>query len=144
MQNQKTGIQTSHHFFIKTQYEDIDMCEVLYHPNYFKYLDRARNQFFKDKGYAFEEQFKDRVGFALTNISAQYFLPIVLGDEVVVQTSIESYADKSVNLIQQIVKEDSQIIFTAKITLVFADLDKRKAILFNSKASRMLLNNKPI
>jgi hypothetical protein len=42
------------------------------------------------------------------------------------------------------VKEDSQIIFTAKITLVFADLDKRKAILFNSKASRMLLNNKPI
>jgi acyl-CoA thioester hydrolase len=128
-----------HEYKMDVQYEDVDICEVVYHPNYIKFLDRARNKFYEDMGYSFNEQFIDRVGFAIVNINANYFHYIKNNEAILIKTSIKKYSSKTIIFNHKILSSTSATLYhESDVVVVFVDLDKKISIPFNDKVNNLI------
>lgn len=114
---------------IRVEYEDVDICEVLYHPNYLKYSDRARNAFFENKGFPFDSQFREKVGFTILGINCTFLKSLSFGDYVNVTTSIKKIGKTSLTLLHTIYLDDpAELNFKAEYKLVFVDIKLKKSI----------------
>lgn len=129
----------AHTFKINIEYEDIDTCHVVYHPNYLKYVDRARNDMFNQYGYFYPDQFSDGVGFAIVSIQSNYVKSILLSEEVTVRTNLEKVGKTSIVLNHLITSQnEDDIRFEAKYVLVFVDWNTRTKIVLSEKTLKML------
>ena len=107
----------SHQFDLKVYYEDTDMGGIVYYANYLKFIERARSTWVAELGV---DQFALQASglvFAVRNISAQYLVPARMGDNLLVCSSvIMSTAARWV--LEQTVKRDGVVLFTAEVTIV--------------------------
>jgi YbgC/YbaW family acyl-CoA thioester hydrolase len=116
----------THIWQYKIRYSDLDMYSVLYHPNYFKICDSARNQAFEDYGYPVEEQLLDKVGFTIGSIKDVRFLrPIFMAEEIIVTTETIDVGRKSCRVKHafSLLSKRDEIIFAAEYNLVFVSLN---------------------
>ena len=107
----------SHQSDLKVYYEDTDMGGIVYYDNYLKFIEWARSTWVAELGV---DQFALQASglvFAVRNISAQYLVPARMGDNLLVYSSvITSTAARWV--LEQTVKRDGIVLFTAEVTIV--------------------------
>ena len=107
----------SHQFDLKVYYEDTDMGGIVYYANYLKFIERARSTWIVELG---EDQLALQASglvLAVRNISVQYLVPAPMGDNLLVFSSvITSTAARWV--LEQTVKRDGIVLFTAEVTIV--------------------------
>lgn len=130
--------QQSSIFRLTVQFEDVDANGVVHHPNYLKYLERARSYGIKECGYSLEKLFSSGLALAISELHANYLRPALLEQELFVITLINSVGKSSVKICQSITsslptnKEMEtagarifslpKTIFLAQIVLVCVDL----------------------
>jgi len=131
-------------FPIEVQFEDIDGGGVVHHPNYLKYLERARCQAMREIGVPFEDCLRRGIAFVVAEVHSKYLLPLQLGAQVMVETRLVAARKSSLKVFQKIVsttrpvdptltqsdflKADKQTYFIAQLRLVAVDLKTGKAI----------------
>ena len=107
----------SHQFDLKVYYEDTDMGGIVYYANYLKFIERARSTWVAELGVDQLALQASGLVFAVRNISAQYLVPARMGDNLLVFSSvITSTAARWV--LEQTVKRDGIVLFTAEVTIV--------------------------
>lgn len=94
--------QAASTFPVLVQFEDIDVNGFVHHPNYLKYLERARSQGLKDCGYSVEMLMKTDIALAVSDIQAHYLRPALVGQDLFVVSCILSVGKSVVKLRQSI------------------------------------------
>ncbi|MEY4065280.1 MAG: tol-pal system-associated acyl-CoA thioesterase [Pseudomonadota bacterium] len=91
-------------FPVDVQFEDIDGGGVVHHPNYLKYLERARCQAMREIGVPFEACLKEGIAFVVAELNAKYLKPVLLGQKVFVLTQLVALRKSSLKVFQKIVE----------------------------------------
>ena len=103
---------------VRVYYEDTDAGGVVYHANYLGYLERARTEFLRDKGYSVRAMHEEGIIFPVVALEVNYRAPARLDDLLQVETSIEAVRNSSFVAGQRVVrKEDGKLLVEARVTL---------------------------
>jgi acyl-CoA thioester hydrolase len=110
---------------VRIYYEDTDIEGIVYHTNYLKYCERVRSELFFQKGLSphNEKQF-----FVVKSIQADYNKSAKFGDVLDIKTKLIELKKASIILEQTIYNKSKEIIFLAKIKLVYLKNNKPSKI----------------
>jgi len=111
---------------IRVYYEDTDSGGVVYYANYLCYCERARTEFFRDRG--IEVAAYDKAGFlfVVAHVDASFRSPARHNDLLEVKSNIIVSRKVGFTFLQQIYKEETgDLIFEAKIKLACINSDHR-------------------
>ncbi len=95
-----TRINFFHRTGIQIRFNDIDMLQHVNNTVYQNYFDSARFKYFKEV--LGVERFMSHQWVVIASISIDFAAPIIVSDEIEVQTKINSIGNKSFTMIQQI------------------------------------------
>ncbi|MEH2361762.1 acyl-CoA thioesterase [Nostoc sp.] len=130
-------------FPLTVQFEDVDAHGVVHHPNYLKYLERARSYGLRKCGYSLEKLISSGSVLAISEIQANFLRPALLEEELFVISQVIDIGKTTIKVQQAItlhlpqndelnIAEDKHLslpetIFMAKIRLVCVDFKSTKA-----------------
>ncbi len=101
---------------IRVFYEDTDCGGVVYHSNYLNFCERARSDLFFQKGLS--PHISETEFFVVKHIEADFIKSAKFGDLIEVKTNISKIKSASLEMYQEIYK-DEELLFTAKIKLAY-------------------------
>jgi acyl-CoA thioester hydrolase len=107
-----------HRFTTRVYYEDTDLAGIVYYANYLKFIERARTEWVASLGVdqmALREA--EGVVFAVRRIEADYLRPARFGDDLVVETALQSLGGARI-VLEQGVTRGGERLFAAVVTLV--------------------------
>jgi len=102
---------------IRVYYEDSDAGGVVYHSNYLNFMERARTEWLRNKGFnqtALKQQYN--LIFAVRKISVDYLKPAFFDDLLTITVQIIKIGKASIIMAQQVQRE-AEIICTADVKL---------------------------
>ena len=116
---------------IKVRFGDCDPAGLVYYPVIFHYCHVAMEEFIASRcGISYAKLMSDeRIGFPTVNVQAEFFVPLVYGDEAEVEVSVKSIGRSSVTF-EYSVKRASDETLCARSTQVHVaiNLDTRRAV----------------
>lgn len=139
MQNTKLSF-----YELEVQFEEIDQGGVVYHPNYFTYLERARNNQMKKAGFPLSKMLSDGFVFALAKAELEFKKTCKLHDLLTICSFVDEIRSASLTITQIILKgvslqeaqalgleqilNHSQLTLKAKIKLACINVKKLSPI----------------
>jgi len=114
---------------IRIYYEDTDAGGIVYHANYLKFCERARSEFFFQKGLT---PIVGDAQFVVRKMDCDFLSSAFFADIVEVSTEVNQIKKASMILTQEIKREDT-VLFRTKVTVVLAQNGKPKRIDENIK-----------
>lgn len=116
-----------HEFPVTVWYEDTDMGGIVYHANYFKYVERARSDWVRRLGIDQLKMLRESGRtFAVHEIAAKFIAPATLDDRLTVRTRLLSATPARAVLAQDVVADaDGRTLFSATVTIVVLQADGR-------------------
>ena len=107
-----------HHFSLRVYYEDTDFGGLVYHANYFKFIERARSEWIRSLGIDQRTlKSEQSVVFAIRHIEAAYIAPAQFDDLLEVTTKIDNMTAARLILSQEVCRGE-ELLFRACVTLV--------------------------
>jgi YbgC/YbaW family acyl-CoA thioester hydrolase len=146
-------LQQPYIFPVTVQFEDVDAHGIVHHPNYLKYLERARSHGIKQGGYSLRKFSSSGLVLAISEIHANYLRPALMEQELFVISLVTAIGKSSVKLYQSItfclprleelesvgtdIFKLSETIFWAKLKLICIDSEslRTKSIPLDFKKS---------
>ncbi len=120
---------------VQIYYEDTDHSGVVYHANYLKYFERAREHLLGTD--ALVRLFRDEgIGFVVYKASLTYKLGAMFGDVIEVRTTTTQSSDYRLEF-QQDVYRDDELLVAGSVELVCVDRDRQLVALPISVTSRL-------
>ena len=89
-------------FPINVQFEDVDAHGVVHHPNYLKYIERARFYGMQQHGYSFETLLSSDSALTVSEIQANYLRPAFVGQALFVVSWVTAVGKSMLKLCQTI------------------------------------------
>lgn len=105
----------------KIYYHDTDCGGVVYYANYLKYLEEARSEYLEERGLIVKDMRNAGIGFVVARQEIDYKTPSFYGDVLEVKTRVTKASKTRVNFEYDIVKQNDQLVASAKTVLVFVD-----------------------
>lgn len=87
---------------VRVHYEDTDCNGVVYHPNFLKFMERARCELLRGKGVEFRKAMEEQILFAIHSVQLEYLKPAYLEDILEVVTIITKVGGASLDFAQTI------------------------------------------
>jgi acyl-CoA thioester hydrolase len=108
----------AHQFTTRVYYEDTDLAGIVYYANYLKFIERARTEWVGSLGVD-QMALKAREGivFAVRRVEADFLRPAKFGDDLVVETTVQSLGGARI-VLDQVVLRGGERLFAAVVTLV--------------------------
>ena len=116
---------------IKVRFGDCDPAGLVYYPVIFHYCHVAMEEFFAERcGISYSRLMADeRIGFPAVNVQAEFFTPLVYGDEAEVEVHVSRVGESSARFEYNVRRaSDSVLCARAVNVLVAMNLDERRAI----------------
>ena len=114
---------------ITVRFGDTDPAGLVYYPNIFHYFHIALEEFFAARcGIAYQRLMADeRIGFPTVNTEAEFFVPIVYGDELDVEIFVSQTGNSSATF-QYSARRTSDKTLCARATQIHVamNLDTRR------------------
>jgi len=101
---------------IRVYYEDTDAGGVVYHSNYLKFCERARSEYFFQKGMT---PVIDAAHFVVRKMECDFKKSALFGDILEVTTKVTSMKRASFTIYHEI-KKDNEVLFSANVLLALA------------------------
>jgi len=73
--------------------EDTDFQGFVYYANYLKFFERARSNFLSNNNLSQRKLIESNTTFVVKEVHIEYFAPAELGDEIIVQSTVEKKSD---------------------------------------------------
>lgn len=110
-------------FPVRIYYEDTDAGGVVYHANYLRFMERARTEWLRDRGYELNKLEQDfGFLFAVRSVSIDYLKPAYLNDLLSIQVSIARTGRVSLDIDQEVYR-DKVLLCRARIKLAGVAVD---------------------
>jgi acyl-CoA thioester hydrolase len=123
---------------IRIYYEDTDAAGVVYHASYLKFFERARTEYFRERGLGVAELANAGFVFPVIRMEIDFKAPAVHDELVTVITRPERVGGSSFTVRQQAVRQsDGWLLVEAQVTLACIS-PQRKARRIPSHIRRML------
>lgn len=107
-----------HHHALRVYYEDTDLAGIVYYANYLKFIERGRTEWVAALGI---DQMALRsaqgIVFAVRRVEADFLRPAKFGDDLVVETVLQSLGGARL-VLEQAVLRGGERLFVAVVTLV--------------------------
>lgn len=104
-------------FPVRVYYENTDAGGVVYHAEYFKFLERARTEWLRHLGFDHQALAREhRVSLVVTAINADFVKPARLDDNLAVSVHLESLGKVRCVFAQEVRRED-EVLVRAKVTV---------------------------
>ena len=121
---------------IKVRFGDSDPAGLVYYPVIFHYCHVAMEEFFAERcriSYA-KLMMDERIGFPTVNAQAEFFVPLVYGDEAEVEVLVKSVGRSSLTF-EYSIRRASDNTLCARSTQVHVcmNLDTRRAVQIPNK-----------
>lgn len=105
-------------FSVRVYYEDTDLAGIVYYANYLKFIERARTEWVASLGIDQMALRADQgVVFAVRRVEADYLRPARFGDDMVVETVLQSIGGARL-VLEQVITRRAERVFAAAVTLV--------------------------
>ena len=103
---------------VRIYYEDTDAGGVVYHANYIKYLERARTEYFRSRGFLVAELARNGYVFPVVRLEIDFKAPALHDDLLAVSTCPIRVGGSSISLCQKIVRQsDGKLLVDGVVTL---------------------------
>jgi acyl-CoA thioester hydrolase len=100
-------------------YEDTDAGGVVYHANYLGYFERARTEFFRERGVSVRDLHDQGSLFPVVRLEVDYKAPARLDDLVRIETEVLEVGRTAFTLGQRVVRAtDGVLLVSGRVTLV--------------------------
>ncbi len=107
-----------HLFRTRIYYEDTDLAGIVYYANYLKFIERARTEWVSSLGIdQMALRAAEGIVFAVRRVEADYLRPARFGDEVQVETVLQTLGGARI-VLEQVITRDGERVFAAVVTLV--------------------------
>lgn len=106
---------------VRIYYEDTDTGGVVYYANYLRYMERARTEWLRAKG--FEQTIlaeEHRIVLAVKKATVDYIKPARLDDALVVSADVTRIGSASITFSQQ-VKRGGELLCDGEVRIVCLD-----------------------
>ena len=116
---------------IKVRFGDADPAGLVYFVNIFHYFHIAMEEFFAARcGISYEKLMADeRIGFPTVKVEAEFFTPLVYGDEAEVEVYVSRVGEASATFEYGVRRvSDRQLCARATNVHVAMNLDARRAV----------------
>jgi acyl-CoA thioester hydrolase len=111
---------------IRIYYEDTDAAGVVYHANYLKYFERARTEYFRERGLLVADLAAAGHVFPVVHMEIDFRAPGHLDDLLGVVTTPEHCSGSSFLLRQQVIRiRDGRLLVDALVKLACIGPDLR-------------------
>lgn len=107
-----------HRFQTRVYYEDTDLAGIVYYANYLKFIERARSEWVASLGVdQMALKASDGIVFAVRRVEADFLRPAKFGDDLVVETTLQTAGGARL-VLEQVVLRGGERLFVAIVTLV--------------------------
>lgn len=120
-------------FPIRVYYEDTDAGGVVYNANYVKFLERARTEWLRSKGFEQRGALGEGWGFVVASINMNFRKGARLDDELFVTCEISECRNASVCFKQEIVDAEGNKYIDAIVKIACVDLREMRPMLFPAR-----------
>ena len=111
----------------KIYVEDTDFQGVVYHANYLKYFERSRSEFLSNANISQKNLREKNTACVITGIKINYLKAAELGDQIVVQTSVEKKSKARMIFYQNVIhKITGKEFVNGEVEVCFIDLTTKK------------------
>ncbi|HEC16491.1 MAG TPA: tol-pal system-associated acyl-CoA thioesterase [Sedimenticola sp.] len=88
---------------VRVYYEDTDSGGVVYYANYLKFMERARTEWLRDRGFE-QDQLIEQEGiiFAVRHVDADFLRPARFNDPLLVSARISEHGRASMTFAQEV------------------------------------------
>jgi acyl-CoA thioester hydrolase len=108
----------AHRHGLRVYYEDTDLAGIVYYANYLKFIERARTEWVASLGVdQMALRAAEGIVFAVRRVEADYLRPARFGDDLVVETVLQSLGGARI-VLEQVVIRAGERLFAAVVTLV--------------------------
>lgn len=111
---------------IRVYYEDTESGGIVYHANYLKYMERARTEWLRARGFD-QGRLKQELGviFVVRSLQIEYEKPAQIDDKLQVVTQVAAQRRASLLFHQLIQREDPEPVVLIRSEVKVACLDSR-------------------
>lgn len=117
---------------VRVYYEDTDAGGVVYHANYLRYMERARNEWLRDMGHPVEQIVEqERKLFVVRSLEMKFVRPAKLSDELSVSAEVILVKKASMQLRQEVHRsagESEELLVSAIIELAMVDSERFRPV----------------
>ncbi len=114
---------------VRVYYEDTDAGGVVYHANYLRFMERARNEWLRAKGHPVEQIVEqEKKLFVVRSVQIQFARPARLGDELQVSAEVVDTRRASMLLRQQVTRNSGELLVTAEVELAMVDSQRFRPV----------------
>ena len=107
---------------LRVYYEDTDAGGVVYHANYLRFMERARNEWLRAMGHPVEQIVEqEKKLFVVRSVQIQFARPARLSDELRVSAEVIETRRASMRLRQQVVRGADELLVSAEVELAMVD-----------------------
>lgn len=114
-------------FPIKVFVEDTDYGGIVYHPNYLKFMERARTEWLNSVGVSLKTAQDNNILFIVRKANVHYHKPAALNDCLIVDTHATPIKNTRLIFTHHIVKKDDPgiICCTGEVEVVCTNQQKK-------------------
>ena len=114
---------------IKVRGYHLDVFGHVNNARYLEFLEEARWTYLEQMGISFDSFARKGISLAVVNININYRAPSVLGDVLVIETTLNKIGNRSIVLNQVVHKKhNNKRVIDAEVTFVIIDLATGRAI----------------
>ncbi|CAH0346001.1 thioesterase family protein [Bacillus sp. CECT 9360] len=113
---------------IEVRYAETDQMGVVYHANYFIWMEIGRTKLIEDLGFKYAEMEADGVIAPVIDIQASYKRSVLYGETVTIKTWIEKYDGLRITYGYEILKETGEVSVTGTSVHVCVKKDSFRPI----------------
>ena len=119
----KENYQTWHsHYEMTVQWGDCDPADIVYYPNYYRWMDNASHHMFAQRGFSFDEMRRiyNSLGFPLVSAEATFTAPSRVGDNLTIHSRLASKSKKSVVVEHHVLRDEIVCVMGREIRIMGA------------------------
>jgi len=111
-----------HELVQRVYYEDTDFSGAVYHARYLHFMERARTEFIRCKGFIQSEKLgqtdpENSAGFVVTHIDIKYITPARMDDVLTILTIPLQVKGARMKLSQNIYRQDQDCLIQSVVTV---------------------------
>ena len=115
-------------FPVRVYFENTDAGGVVYHGDYFKFLERARTEWLRHLGFDHQALRRDHgMVFAVTSMAIDFQKAARLDDNLAVSVRLESLGKVRCVFVQE-VRRDDEVLVVAKVTVASLTAESFKPV----------------
>ena len=115
---------------VRVYFEDTDAGGVVYNANYVKFIERARTEWLRHRGYEQRGMLESGLGFVIASLEVSFKKPARLDDELTVTCEVETLMSASVTFRQTVLNQEGELLVSARARSACVDMKAMKPCLF--------------